>query len=295
MQTLSPRVGVAAGTTTIRLGECLEPAFPVDTNPQPGAGAFTPTDPYGNEIELRAAAALGAGVLGTGRDLGLVLVPYGYKKGEPPWEVVEAGADPDRRGCDPQHYTKGEEGYYYDSSLGEDQASALYAAKAPAKKNLGRGQPTDAELSIYDGYRPVISGMYPSQNGQLIPLPWVPPNGWNAGGAFGPRPWPHPTYQDPRWAAYHNAQAAKRGLRDSTTDPTAGDSSVPPVDTTTSSTPPPGAIADQAAILAAQNALNEQQHRRRMFVLGVISTSASVAIAGSVVLSRVLRKRAGRR
>lgn len=180
------RVGVAPGTTTLQLGappskgeSCLYYG-PVNTMGSGGAvqasAAETaaamrsvPNNPYGSEAELKGRGGLG-----------YIITPNGYTPGQVPWEVVGLYTDAyGRRGCDPQHYERGEAGFYYDTQLGG---------------GLGRGMPTDAQMSVQHGWTPtfgpgymdVVNQMVPTADGKLLPLPWVPPDGWNPAGRSGP-------------------------------------------------------------------------------------------------------------
>jgi hypothetical protein len=190
------RVGVAPGTTTLQLGappskgeSCLYygsvntmgsgwPAAAMATAAgMPSTAAATAAvarggaqNPYASEAELK-------GLRGGG--LGYIITPTGYTPGKVPWEVVGLYTDANgRRGCDPQHYERGEAGFYFDTPLG----------------GLGRGMPTDAQMSIQNGwtptfgpgYMPVDHQMVPTADGRLLPLPWVPPDGWNPAGNSGP-------------------------------------------------------------------------------------------------------------
>lgn len=177
------KVGVAAGTTTLHLGappsageSCLYYG-PVNTmgsrwTPQT-IGPATPMqqanayqgNPYASEAEFTGHAGLG-----------YIITPNGYTPGQVPWEVVGVYGDSyGRRGCDPQHNERGEAGFYYDSQL-------------------GRGMPTDAQMSVQHGWTPtygpgymdVVNQMVPTADGKLLPLPWVPPDGWNPAGRSGP-------------------------------------------------------------------------------------------------------------
>lgn len=47
--------------------------------------------------------------------------------------------------------------------------------------------PTDAELSTVYQYTPVTSGWVAAKEA-FFPSPWLPPNGWNQAGAYGPQP-----------------------------------------------------------------------------------------------------------
>lgn len=190
------KVGVAPGTTTMTLGDaprgfreqCI-PTMPVTSlvaalqkrAAAPVAPAIKPKtaerwNPYASEAELTG-----------NHTLGLILTPNGYTPGQPPWEIVGVYGDAyGRRGCDPQHNQNGEEGFYWDTPLGDG---------VEGDSGLGRGIPTDAQMSHEygwtpdkgDGYMPVVNQMLPTADGRLLPLPWVPPNGWNPAGRSGPR------------------------------------------------------------------------------------------------------------
>lgn len=104
--------------------------------------------------------------------LGLVLTPYGTVPGTYPWEInkTQGGSGPFLRPYDPWYYQRGETGFYYDTYLGRSPLGAI---------------PTDAELGPNMCYTPVESAWVASNQGYLPP-PWNPPNGWSAGGAYGP-------------------------------------------------------------------------------------------------------------
>jgi hypothetical protein len=134
--------------------------------PSAASAPLGPGNPYGSEAEFKGG-------------LGYIITPTGYTPGRVPWEVVGLYTDSKgRRGCDPQHNERGEAGFYYDTQLG----------------GLGRGMPTDAQMSVQHGwtptfgpgYMPVVDQMVPTADGRLLPLPWVPPDGWNPAGRSGP-------------------------------------------------------------------------------------------------------------
>jgi hypothetical protein len=90
--------------------------------------------------------------------LGVVLTPYGHVPGSFPAGITRsyAGATAWAPPFDPQFYSRGEAGYYYDTQLG--------------------GSPTDFELARRRGYLPVASGWTTTRQGYQ-PGGWLPPDG----------------------------------------------------------------------------------------------------------------------
>jgi hypothetical protein len=251
-------VGVAPGTTTFTLSGAerapCEPADgpgriafqenllnPVGAGPGPIKRAIARLyNPYGNEASLKG---LGARTKQTGRraGLGLVLAP-----GAPPspWEIAYVGQG---TRCyvgqyDRQYHTQGEPGFYFDTPLG----------------GLG-AIPTDAELSRYSGYTPVMSSWTPFKqpNGQTLfwSNPWVPPNGY----------WTNPQSAPP--ASYGptlgSARRRRRGFFGLGDDPN------PNVEIG------PILPKDEAERVAAEL----REHNQRMFVISMLSASAVLATA----------------
>jgi hypothetical protein len=93
--------------------------------------------------------------------LGVVLTPFGHIPGSFPAGTTYSskGATSWAQPFDPQFYTRGQAGFYYDTPLG----------------GL-RGSPTDFELASRAGYLPVMSGWTVTNNGHQ-PGNWLPPDG----------------------------------------------------------------------------------------------------------------------
>ncbi len=210
--------------------------------------------------------------------LGIVLAPYGQlPNGNYPYNItMSRGGDGHyMQPHDPQFYTRGEQGHYYDTPLGQPltfmqkwkmrryykglakQAQALRVASP----FLGFGAiPTDAELAYNRGYTPVESGWIATTNQGLIPGPWNPPNGWLQMGAYGPR----------------IAPRTPMGLGDAAV-PAAGPQLIP----NDTPLPPPQMTTDD--MMAAL-----QAHNDRVFTLALVSTSA-VAISALISIFRTTR------
>lgn len=94
--------------------------------------------------------------------LGVILTPYGHTPGYPPAGITRSvrGATRWLGPFDPQHYTRDDTGYYYDTPLG----------------NI----PTDFELAKREGFLPVASGWVTTQQGYQTGG-WLPPKGWYPG------------------------------------------------------------------------------------------------------------------
>lgn len=177
-----PTVGIAPGTTTLRLNgaSCSNglkgPSCPPDPAKMPGSSWVPPKgwkfteltgpgsgmtkpkfyNPYADIASLKQAG------------LGIVLSPDGRVPGAYPWEINRTGPSnaPQLTPFDPQYNQRGERGYYYDTQLG----SSI---------------PTDAEQGRNLCYTPVQNGWVYAKEG-YIPGPWTPPNGWSPAGAYGP-------------------------------------------------------------------------------------------------------------
>jgi hypothetical protein len=211
--------------------------------------------------------------------LGIVLAPYGQlPNGNYPYNITfSRGGDGTYLGPrDPQFYTQGEQGYYYDTPLGDlpeygAAQAAVIVRSAPglitkwrmkramkrARKLMGMGAiPTDAEMAYNRGYTPVESGWIATTNQGNIPGPWNPPNGWLQMGAFGPRIAPRtPT-----------GLSGFYGLGDDTAVAAAG---------------------AQAAASAIDTTL--QDYQNRMFKLTIIST-AIVALSATLATWRTWKQ-----
>lgn len=184
----------------------------------------------------------------------MILAPYGHVPGAFPYEIGYAygPAGPNDYLCpkDPQWNTKGEQGFYYDTSLGHvTQKPGLFtriknkiAARRAARASGFAGIPTDAELASVYGFTPVMSGWIATDQGYVTgPLM---PNGWRAAGAFGP-----PT--------------SLNGLRDAAIEQVA-----------------PTRAED---VLAAMNAHNE-----RIFTLTMVSTIVG-GVAATLAIVRTIK------
>lgn len=101
-------------------------------------------------------------LLGMAGQLGIILTPYGYIPGAYPSEIARTtGGGRPMGPFDPQYYTRGERGYYYDTPLG------AWEGQAPNDFQLAQQR---GILTPNQGWIATNAGMY---NG-----PWVPPNGW---------------------------------------------------------------------------------------------------------------------
>ena len=196
--------------------------------------------------------------------LGIVLTPYGQIPGAPPWGIAYSyGGDgtflcPD----DPYFNTRGEPGLYYDTQLGSPRTKRLARASWSARlinKRIQRALtglrgtiPTDAELWATYGYVPMINGEVVAKEG-FQPSSWIPPNGWNPAGAFGPAFLPMAD------AATANAPYGLSGIGDATT-------------TNTDLSP-----TDAAAISALVDEV--EQHNNNVLILTILSTAAVVISA----------------
>lgn len=139
-----------------------------------------------------------------GTQLGIILAPYGQIPGAYPSEIgYSYGGDgtflcPD----DPFYNTRGEIGFYHDTQLGRlPTPKGLLARWREARRvkkvlnGLGRSTPSDFEIAPYYAYTPDMDGWVVAKEG-FQPGSWIPPNGWNPAGAFGP-PMAPPTYSYP--------------------------------------------------------------------------------------------------
>lgn len=97
--------------------------------------------------------------------LGFIVAPF-HRPGVYPAGIQYAYGGRGQYLCphDPQHYRRGETGFYPDTPLG--------------------GIPTDAELARNYQYTPSVSGWINFKEGYYS-APYIPP-GWNAAGAYGP-------------------------------------------------------------------------------------------------------------
>lgn len=156
--------------------------------------------------------------------LGIILTPYGQIPGAYPSEIAYSYGGDGTYLCpeDPYYNTRGEIGHYYDTQLGGLGAGAMeYVTKPvllpppPTKRpgifermrtnraiakalqggGLGRSVPSDFEIAPYYTWVPQIDGWVTAKEG-FNPGTWIPPNGWNPAGAYGP-PMTPPTYTYP--------------------------------------------------------------------------------------------------
>jgi hypothetical protein len=125
--------------------------------------------------------------------LGVVLTPFGQIPGAPPWEVGYSYGGNGTYLCpdDPQYNQRGEPGLYYDTRLGGAKRSNWLTRRIDRKvrkklAGLGHSIPTDFDLAPTYGYVPVTDGFVAAKEG-FQPGTWIPPNGWNPAGAYGPQ------------------------------------------------------------------------------------------------------------
>lgn len=164
---------------------------------------------------------------------------------------------------DPQFYTRGEQGYYYDTPLGGPRLGfleAVRAFKARVKARLGLGAlgaiPTDFEVAsgCQMPYTPVNSGWVATKEGYVTP-PW--PGTYNL----------TPPMQTPGWPA---------GMGDAVST-----SDVMPMNT--GIVPQGQSAASVEDVLAVMNA-----HNDRVFALAIVSTTA-VAVSALLTVFRNLK------
>jgi hypothetical protein len=140
--------------------------------------------------------------------LGIILTPYGKIPGAYPSEIAYSYGGDGTFMCpdDPYYNQRGEVGFYHDTQLGALPEYALTTGQAtlPVKKGLkgifsrsrarriqkalhglGMSVPTEYEISSYYGYMPQIDGWTVAKEG-FQQGSWIPPNGWNPAGAYGP-------------------------------------------------------------------------------------------------------------
>lgn len=158
-------------------------------------------------------------------NLGIVLTPYGQlPNGAPPWEVGYSYGGDGTFLCPPDefHNTRGEVGLYPDTQLGRSKGPIK---KFFARMGLGRGIPTDQELQARYGYVPMINGEVAFKQG-FQPGTWIPPNGWNPAGGYGPQ------FQ-PVTGSLNGYDGLEDGasVTDGSTDPTSGASANAPMPT----------------------------------------------------------------
>lgn len=119
--------------------------------------------------------------------LGVILTPYGHTPGFPPSGITRTTkglygwAEP----FDPQHYVRGEAGFFYDTPIGAPKIGFL--KRAAAKLGLGTPSPTDFELARKWGYLPVKTGWVVTDQGYQSGG-WRPPYGHYPGQPAALRP-----------------------------------------------------------------------------------------------------------
>lgn len=108
--------------------------------------------------------------------LGIILTPYGHTPDYPPAGIAfnYKGATSWAVPFDPQHYRRGEAGYYYDTPLG-------------GLGGLGTPAPTDFELARRWGYLPFHAGWVTTKQGYQSGN-WHPPHGYYPGQPVALRP-----------------------------------------------------------------------------------------------------------
>lgn len=159
--------------------------------------------------------------------LAIVLAPYGQIPGAYPSEIAYSygGSGAYEGPDDPMQFQRGEYGIYSDTMLG--------------RANLGQ-QPTDMDYAGNYQWTPVTAGWVASAEG-YHPGAWVPPNGWNAAGAYGPKSWP------------------LSGLRDA-----------PPIPTATK--------AEADSVVQALNDHNDKMFKVTLVSTAIISVSALITM-----------------
>jgi len=197
--------------------------------------------------------------------LGIILAPYGQIPGAYPSEVGYSYGGDGTFLCPPDQFynTRGEVGFYHDTQLGAPPRKLGFFEKMRARRilkklGLGHSIPTDFDLAPTYGWVPHIDGWVAAKEG-FQPGTWVPPNGWNPAGSYGP-------------------QMVTPGLGGYLGD--AADIQVP---TPTITATPDAQAAAQAA--AQQIDMTLQAHQDRMFKLTIISTT----IVGLSALLATLR------
>jgi len=154
--------------------------------------------------------------------LGIILTPYGKIPGAYPSAINYSYGGRGQFLCptDPHFHTRGEDGFYYDTPLGgflgetvpfkvrlatwwENVKAKLKGQPAPVPAPVPAPEPEAVPEPAYEPhYYPVPTDFNMSQMLQYTPVtrawvvskeayrpaPWLPPNGWNQAGAFGPGP-----------------------------------------------------------------------------------------------------------
>jgi hypothetical protein len=138
--------------------------------------------------------------------LGIILAPYGQIPGAYPSEIGYSygGNGEFSVPYDPFYNTRGEPGFYHDTQLGRLPTPhvnlfglavpmqtglltrwRMNRARRRAFSGLGRSVPSDFELAPTYGFTPDMDGWTVAREG-FQPGSWIPPNGWNPAGAYGP-------------------------------------------------------------------------------------------------------------
>lgn len=173
--------------------------------------------------------------------LGIILSPYGKVPGAYPSAINYSYGGNGQFLCppDPQYDTRGEQGFYYDTALGNADATPVEKFKekwlqfwlkvfpppaappAPTPEPVvlttvnkprifTQSAPTDFDMSSMLQYTPVTRPWVASKEASWTG-PWLPPNGWNPAGQFGPQPHmnaDYPQAQSPLGEATEDVLAA---------------------------------------------------------------------------------------
>lgn len=164
---------------------------------------------------------------------------------------------------DPQHSRRGEEGYYYDTPLGNGRPSWWSRLKAKfAGRSLG-AIPTDFELATRYQYLPVYSGWVKTQQGYATG-PWLPPHG------------------NPSWAGYPTPVAPLVGYAQATQPYRNGGLSPNLAGLRDSNpvVPPTSTVDDVLGVMTA--------HNDRALALAIVSTTA-VTVSALLGVFRTLK------
>lgn len=197
--------------------------------------------------------------------LGIVLTPYGQIPGQWPSGIAYGyGNDGTyQQPYDAQYYTRGEAGYYHDTPLGKPPSLFARMRAKMHRRGLSGSIPTDADLAPIYGYQPFIAGNIANSSGPAYVGPWVPPNGWQQGMAFGP---------NRGFSGFGDASPTV--VVQAPQDP---GTTVPPA--------PSGATVDD--VIAAMTEQNQ-----KMFTLAVVSTTAmAISAVLTIYRTRSLLKR----
>jgi len=220
--------------------------------------------------------------------LGIILSPYGKVPGAYPSAINYSYGGNGQFLCppDPQYDTRGEQGFYYDTPLGGAEEATTPVEKFKAKwlafwlkvfpppaapvvapapepvtlttvntpRIFNQSAPTDFDMSSMLQYTPVTRPWVAAKEADWTG-PWLPPNGWNPAGQYGPQPHMNAGYaQVPSPIAAPNQPLSGYGLGETTDE-----------------------------VLAALTA-----HNQRVFALTFVSTAA-VAIAAVLGAYRTVK------